>query len=114
MSGTPQDHSAAFNLGFQDASQCTSQNAGPRCAAVTADQQQACLSDYRSGYQVGDKQRQQAMDEAGRIGQVAGASGKPADAASDPRALGPCRTEWIEAYNRGYFKGKNASAQNKK
>jgi len=106
--GGPQNHSAAFNLGFQDASQCYSQNAGPRCAGAPADQQQACLSDYRSGYQVGDKQRQRAMDEAGRVGQQAGASGKPADAASDPRALGPCRTQWIETYNRGYFKGKQA------
>lgn len=105
------NHSAAFNLGFQDASQCISQNAGPRCAGVAADQMQACLSDYRSGYQVGDKQRQQALDEAVRVGQLAGTSGKLAEAASDPRALGPCRTQWIESYNRGYFKGKQTTAQ---
>ncbi|MBI3777668.1 MAG: hypothetical protein HY274_01940 [Gammaproteobacteria bacterium] len=104
-------HSEAFNKGFEDASQCYSQNAGPRCVGAAADQQQACLSDYRSGYQVGDKQRQQALDEADRVGQMAGSSGRPADAASDPRALGPCRTQWIEAYNRGYFKGKNASVR---
>ncbi len=104
-------HSEAFNKGFEDASQCYSQNAGPRCAAVEADRQQACLSDYRAGYQVGDKQRQRILDEADRIGQLAGAGGKPAEAASDPRALGPCRTQWIEAYNRGYFKGKQTTAQ---
>lgn len=110
----PTKHSEAFNKGFEDASQCYSQNSGARCAGVTADQQQACLSDYRSGYQVGDKQRQQALDEADRVGQTTGASGRPNDAFSDPRALGPCRREWIEAYNRGYLKSKPASAQNKK
>lgn len=100
--GAPPKHSDAFNRGFNDASQCYSQNAGSRCAGITGDQWQVCLSDYRSGYQVGDKQRQQSMHEAHRAGQSAGASGLLADAASDPRALGPCRTQWIEAYNRGY------------
>ena len=110
----PVKHSEAFTMGFNDANQCYSQNAGSRCSGVTGDQWQACLSDYRSGYQVGDKQRQQSMDEAYRVGQSAGASGLLADAASDPRALGPCRTQWIEAYNRGYFQGKQASAQSGK
>lgn len=104
----PVKHSDAFNKGFQDASQCYSQNAGPYCSGLTGDQWQTCLSDYRSGYQVGDKQRQQSMDEAYRVGQSSGASGLLADATSDPRALGPCRTEWVEAYNRGYFQGKQA------
>ena len=98
----PVKHSEAFTTGFNDASQCYSQNAGARCAGITGDQWQSCLSDYRAGYQVGDKQRRQAMDEAYHVGQSAGASGLLADAASDPRALGPCRTQWIESYNRGY------------
>jgi len=110
----PVRHSEAFTMGLNDASQCYSQNAGSRCSGVTGDQWQACLSDYRSGYQVGDKQRQQSMDEAYRVGQSAGAGGLLADAASDPRALGPCRTQWIEAYNRGYFQGKQTNAQNGK
>ena len=106
---TPVKHTEAFTKGFQDASQCYSQNAGSRCAGIYGDQFQACLSDYRSGYQVGDKQRQQVLDEATRAGRSA--SGLLDDSASDPRALGPCRTQWIEAYNRGYFQGKQAKAQ---
>lgn len=106
--GAPAKRSEAFSKGFQDASQCYSQNAGPYCSGITGDQWQACLSDYRSGYQVGDKKRQQSMDEAYRVGQSAGAGGGLADADSDPRALGPCRTQWIEAYDRGYFQGGQA------
>ncbi|MHB8727508.1 MAG: hypothetical protein ACYC9K_00550 [Sulfuricaulis sp.] len=105
---TPVKHSEAFTKGFQDASQCYSQNAGPYCSGITGNQWQVCLSDYRSGYQVGDKQRLQILDEAYRVGQSAGANGLLADAASDPRAAGGCRTQWIEAYNRGYFQGKQA------
>jgi hypothetical protein len=100
--------SDAFKLGFGDASQCYSQNAGPRCAGVPAAQQQTCLADYRAGYQVGDRQRQQALNEAYRAGQLAGAKGELANAQADPRASGPCGTEWTEAYNRGHFEAKQA------
>ena len=99
--------SAGFAKGFKDASECYAQNAGPYCMGVAADQQHACVTDYRAGYQVGDKQRTQLMQEASRAGQNAGARGEAANAASNPGAQGPCRVQWIEVYNQGYFQGRN-------
>jgi len=106
-----QPKSAGFAKGFKDASECYSQNAGPYCMGVAADQQQACVADYRAGYQVGDKQRTRLMKEASRTGQNAGARGEAANAASNPGAQGPCRVQWIEVYNQGYFQGRNVKAQ---
>lgn len=39
-----------YTKGFEHASQCISQNSGSACVGVTADQQQACVADYRGGY----------------------------------------------------------------
>jgi type II secretory pathway pseudopilin PulG len=103
--------SDAYNKGFKDASGCYSQNAGPYCMGASADQQQTCVADYRAGFELGDKQRETAMQEAFQAGQQAGAGGGLADGASDPRADGACRTQWVEIYNRGYFQGKQAKTQ---
>jgi len=102
--------SAAYTKGFNDASGCYSQNAGPYCIGASAKQQQACLADYRTGFASGDKQQKLALDEAYKAGQHAGASGELVNGASDPRAQGSCRLPWIEAYNRGHFRGKHANA----
>jgi hypothetical protein len=107
----PKVGSAGFTKGFEAASQCYSQNAGPACTGLTADQQQACVAGYRAGYETGDKQRQLVMAEALKAGSATGAAGGPANAASDPRAEGPCRMQWIETYNRGYFQSKNAAVR---
>ena len=101
----------AFSKGFKNASGCYSQNAGPYCVGASADQQQACVADYRTGFELGDKQRKMVMQEAYQAGQQAGASGGLANGASDTRAEGACRTQWIETYNRGYFQGKHAKVQ---
>jgi len=103
--------SGAYTKGFQEASGCYSQNAGPACTGASADQQQACVADYRAGFELGDKQREMAMQEAYQAGQQAGASGGLANGASDPRAQGPCRTQWVESYNRGHFQGEQARTQ---
>lgn len=100
--------SQSYAKGFEHASQCYSQNSGPACVGVTADQMQGCVSDYRGGYDAGTKQRTQVMDEAFQAGRGAGSSGGIANAASDARATGSCRTEWINTYNRGFFQGKQA------
>jgi len=105
--------SAGFAQGYNDASQCFSQNAGPRCSGVATDQMEACLTDYRTGYREGDKQRIRLMTEARRVGQLAGERGETANSASNPLADGPCRVEWIKNYNDGYFQGKHAKAQKK-
>ena len=105
--------SAGFDQGYSDASQCYSQNSGSRCAGVAVDQQRTCLADYRAGYAVGEKQRARLMREAKQIGQLAGGRGELANGASNPLANGPCRVEWIEAYNQGYFQGKHAKVQKK-
>ena len=106
--------SASFTKGFEDASQCYSQNSGSRCAGLTAEQQQTCIADYRAGYADGDKQRVRLMQEATQAGQFAGERGELANGASDPLADGPCRVEWIKAYNSGYFGAKHAPSRESK
>lgn len=59
----------AYNKGFKDASGCYSQNAGLYCMGASADQQQACMADYRAGFELGDKRREIAMQEAYQAGQ---------------------------------------------
>jgi len=94
--------STSFTKGFEHASQCISQNSGSACAGVTADQQQACVADYRGGYDSGSIQRKLVLQEAYQAGEGARARGELANGPSDPRALGPCRTDWVMAYNNGY------------
>jgi hypothetical protein len=106
-----QSKSVGYTKGFEDASQCFSQNSGARCAGMDANQQQTCLSDYRLGYAAGDKQRVLVMNEAFASGEYAGKTGELANGASDPRADGPCRLQWIETYNRGHFQGKQAKTR---
>jgi hypothetical protein len=104
-----QPKSAGYTKGYTDASQCYSQNAGTSCVG-DADERQ-CVMDYRAGFDVGDKQRVKLMAEATVAGQRAGANGELANGGSEPGAEGPCRLQWIETYNLGYFKGKQARAQ---
>jgi hypothetical protein len=94
--------SSSYTKGFEHASQCISQNAGSACAGVTADQQPTCVADYRGGYDSGSIQKKLVLQEAYQAGQGAAARGELANAASNARALGPCRTDWIVAYNNGY------------
>jgi hypothetical protein len=101
--------SASFDLGLNDALQCISRNAGPRCSRVPADQTQACVSDYNAGYAVGEAKVKLALSEADLAGKTDGAKGAPSNGAADPRATEGCRTQWIESYNRGYFEGKHAT-----
>lgn len=102
-----------FTTGFEHASQCISQNAGSACAGVAAEQQQTCVADYRGGYDAGSIQRKLVLDEAYQAGQGAAARGELANAASDARADGPCRREWIMAYNNGYGVKAPSAAGNK-
>ncbi|HSD97357.1 MAG TPA: hypothetical protein VLB06_09465 [Sulfuricaulis sp.] len=99
--------SSSYTKGFEHASQCISQNAGSACAGVTAGQQQACVADYRGGYDSGSKQRALVLQEAYQAGKDAAARGELANGASDPRAVGSCRTDWIMAYNNGHFGAKS-------
>ncbi|HZQ75039.1 MAG TPA: hypothetical protein VFB08_19155 [Burkholderiales bacterium] len=110
-STAPRVDSAGYGKGLEAASQCFSQNAGAACAGLGIEQQTACLDGYRAGYQAGETRRQLAMAEAYRAGESAGAGGGLANGASDPRAAGPCRVQWIESYNRGYFESKNAASR---
>ena len=93
-----------FYLGFEDGSQCFSQNAGSRCdkaRAPTADYQ-TCISSYRSGYSAGEKIKQALLEEANLRGQFDREAAR-AYSDTDARAQGPCRYEYVMAYNRGYF-----------
>jgi hypothetical protein len=114
MAAAPRQPDSHFYLGFEDGSQCFSQNAGPRCdkARAPAGELQTCIASYRLGYTAGEKLKNGLLEDAfnsgGRDKQ------KGAYAITDPRANGPCRYEYIMAYNRGYFStrvGPIASAQ---
>jgi hypothetical protein len=91
-----------YTKGFEHASQCISQNAGTACVGVSAEQQQSCVADYRAGYDSGSIQKNLVMEEASQAGQAAKQRGELANGASDQRAQGKCRFEWIYSYNRGY------------
>lgn len=108
--GTPPAKSQHFTKGFEDADGCYPQNAFGHCAAVKPEEQSACTNDYRAGFEVGDKRRVLVMDEAYRAGERAGKTGERNGGFTDARAQGPCRLQWIETYNRGYFQGQHAKA----
>ncbi|MHB2026300.1 MAG: hypothetical protein ACYCPQ_06635 [Elusimicrobiota bacterium] len=99
----PKTKPAGYAKGFADASGCFSRNAGRYCAGADATGQHACLTAYGAGFDLGEIKRKAAMQEAYAAGRQAGGSGKLADGASDARAQGSCRVEWIENYNRGFF-----------
>lgn len=111
--GANRVRSAVYSKGFEHASQCISQNAGPACVGVTAEQQQACVADYRAGYDSGSIQRKLVLQEAYQVGLSAAARGELANGASDPRAVGPCRTDWITTYNTGHGAAKPPSLPKK-
>lgn len=91
-----------YYLGFEDGSQCLSQNAGPRCdkaGAPKADYEN-CLASYRLGYTAGERIKKsllQAAFEKGEQDRTAGRS----YADTDTRADGPCRAEYLMSYNEG-------------
>ena len=103
--------SAGYQTAFKHATECISRNAGSTCSAGTAEQTHACVVDYNAGYEAGQKSVQIAMKEAFAAGEAAGKSGKLDDGASDERATGGCRTQWIESYSQGHFSGKSKSAR---
>lgn len=104
---------ASYTKGFEHASQCFSENSNSACAGVTADQQKNCIADYRGGYDSGSKQKELILLAAYQAGQGAAARGELANAASDQRAQGPCRYDWIMAYNNGHFGAKAAPSTGK-
>lgn len=99
----PRFKNPTFSKGYEAASRCFSANSGPACADVSGEQAEVCLNDYRAGFEVGRKKAQEELDHAARKGAGAAMSGLPNEAASDPDSNGDCRTQWVEAYNRGYF-----------
>lgn len=108
--GTTAPKSQHFTKGFEDADGCYPQNAFGHCAGAKPEEQSACTSDYRAGFEVGDKRRVLVMEEAFRTGERAGRAGERNGGFTDTRAQGPCRLQWIETYNRGYFQGQHAKA----
>lgn len=107
----PKARSTAFTKGFEAASLCFSQNSGSACVDVTADQGLQCVEDYRAGYSAGEIEQRRILNEAFQLGEYAGKNQQPDNSFADPRASGPCRVQWIENYNQGYFQGKNSKTQ---
>ena len=100
------DKTNYYSKGFEHASQCISQNAGTSCSGAGPDQT-ACVANYRAGYEAGNKQKEMTMQEAYQAGLEAGKRRELNNGASDERADGSCRTDWIQSYGRGYFAGKS-------
>ena len=98
--------SEGYQKGFDHADQCISRNAGSTCSAGSAEQTVACVADYNAGYNAAAKKIEIVMKEAYDTGEATGGKGELANGPADPRGVGGCRTQWIEAYNRGYFSGK--------
>lgn len=92
-----------YYLGFEDGGQCFSQNAGPRCdkARAPAAQFESCLASYRRGYSAGETLKKQLLAYAQERGRSDGYTAFYE--IGDPRANGPCRYDFVMAYNRGYF-----------
>ncbi len=92
----------AFYKGYQDGSLCFSQSAGNFCQQPAAKGISNCEGNYRLGYSAGEKVKAQVLQDArdrGRTDKLAGRN----YADTDPRAQGPCRYEYVMAYNSGYF-----------
>lgn len=92
-----------YYLGFEDGSQCFSQNAGPRCdkARAPAAQFETCLASYRRGYSAGEALKRQRLGHARESGGSDGHAG--VYEINDARASGSCRYDLVMAYNQGYF-----------
>lgn len=102
--GTRRQPDSYFYLGFEDGSQCLSQNAGLRCdkARAPAEEVQHCLATYRLGYTAGEKIKKALLEAAYQRGQLDKQAGRTY-ADTDSRAEGPCRYEYIMSYNNGHF-----------
>lgn len=103
MAALPRKPDSYFYLGFEDASQCFSQNSGPRCdkARALAAEFELCLANYRLGYTAGEKVRKQLLEHAHQSGGRDGQSS--VYAITDSRAEGACRYDYVVSYNRGFF-----------
>jgi hypothetical protein len=91
-----------YHIGFEDGSQCFSQNAGPRCdkaGAPKADYEN-CLASYRLGYSAGERIKASLLQAAYEKGQSDGGVGR-SYADTDTRADGPCRAQYLMSYNSG-------------
>lgn len=98
--------SDGYQKAFNHAVQCISRNAGTTCSSGTAEETAKCVRDYNAGYDAGAKKVEMEMAEAYDAGYGAGSKGAIDNGAADPRAIGGCRVNWIEAYSRGHFAGK--------
>ncbi len=104
----PVEVSQAFTQGFEHAGGCISQNSGAACAGSKSD---TCISDYRAGYDAGKKKFNLLMEEAFQEGKRAGAKGDVQKGGASPNAVGPCRYEWIQQYDKGHWAGKHPKAK---
>jgi len=93
---------SAFYKGFQDGSLCFSQNTGNFCRQAAAGDVENCAGSYRLGYSAGEKIKAQVLRDAHERGRQDKLTGRNY-ADTDSRAQGPCRYEYVMAYNRGYF-----------
>jgi len=91
-----------FTRGFEHGAGCFSQNAGATCSAAAVEQFDACLADYRSGYEKGEQQKLQRLVDAYERGVVDRQAGRRADGGALGDAVGTCRIDVIQSYQRGF------------
>jgi len=103
--------SLGASRGSHDASECISRSAGSACSTGTAEETEACVAGYNDGYDLAAKNTEILMQAAFSTGETAGQKGELANGPADERAKGGCRVQWIEKYNKGYFKGRHLKSK---
>lgn len=99
----------AYRHGIEDGSSCLPDNAKTFCAAHP--EETSCTEKYETGYRVGERGKLTKLEEAHRVGQQTKANGGSSLLGfSDARSYGPCRVQWLESFNEGYFGGPLVSA----
>ncbi len=96
--------SHAFTRGEDDAYGCFTSKGGPYCHEYPVDEQGDCFRDYKMGFASGEKKRTLKMRDAFLAGRKAKLDKlNLGEGSADPRAKGPCRTEWVQEFGRGYI-----------
>lgn len=92
----------AYLRGIQDASQCRPQNGSHYCSGLRTEAGVRCTANYDNGYRVGERIKENNLRDAHLAGEQARQSGGTLLGFWHPKAVGPCRVRWLEAFNSGY------------
>ena len=97
----------AWSKGREDAIGCYPVNAHGYCSGAGGDYT-SCQDGYNNGFSDGTGSRDQTLERAFALGKNAAEAGKDNGGFSHPDGQGPCRTQWVQEYNRGHFEGRGS------